>query len=62
MKEVTSQGMKTFQISLIGVLRINDLHNAYLKFDAEHEFVFTTDTLLANVIIVCLGDKYAKFF
>jgi hypothetical protein len=32
------------QISLLGTLRVYDLHNSYRKFDGEREYVFTTDT------------------
>jgi hypothetical protein len=44
------------------VLSVNDLHNAYLKFDVERKFVFTTDTLLTQVTTVFIGDKQTAGF
>jgi hypothetical protein len=43
-------------------MSVNNLHNAYLKFDAEREFVFITDTQLAQVTTVFLGDKHTTGF
>jgi hypothetical protein len=51
-----------FHISPNGVLKVNDLHNAYLKFDVEREFVFTTDTHLAQTITVFLEYKHVAGF
>jgi hypothetical protein len=51
-----------FQISLHEITSIYDLHNSYLKFDAEKEFVFTIETQVNNAITVCLPDKQASVY
>jgi hypothetical protein len=38
------------------------LHSTYIKFDAEREFIYTTDNQVNQVTTVFLGDKHAACF
>jgi hypothetical protein len=55
-------GNGNFQIPTNRVLNVNDLDNAYLKFDVEREYVFTTDTQLAQATTIFLRDKHTAGF
>jgi hypothetical protein len=44
------------------MLRIHDLHNTSLKFDAEREFVITTNAQLVPATKVFLGSKRSTGF
>jgi hypothetical protein len=60
---VNISGNVNFQISPNGTLSVYYLYNAYLKFEVEREFVYTTDTQLTQATTVFLGDKHtADFF
>jgi hypothetical protein len=51
-----------FHISLNGIFPVNDVHNTYLQFEVEREFIFTTDPQVAQATTVFLGYKQAAGF
>jgi hypothetical protein len=61
-EEGNISGNVNFQISPDRIWTVHDLYNVFLMFDVELEFVLTTDTQLAQITTVFLGDKHAAGF
>jgi hypothetical protein len=55
-------GNINFQISPHGTISVYDLHNTYLKFNVEREYIYTIDAQFGPATTVFFDHKHATGF